>query len=95
MTTDPSLTPFLNPKGVAVIDWARGQDYGISRMLGLGNQVDVCETDMLVPVVNVLTQLAQLAADHPQLAEIEINPLRVLQAGQGVVAVDVRIRVRK
>jgi acetyl coenzyme A synthetase (ADP forming)-like protein len=44
-------------------------------------------------VVNCLTRLAQLAADHSQLAEIEINPLRVLQAGQGVVAVDVRIRI--
>ncbi|MBF8285982.1 MAG: acetyl coenzyme A synthetase (ADP forming), alpha domain protein, partial [Anaerolineales bacterium] len=44
-------------------------------------------------VVNVLLRLAQLAADFPQLAEIEINPLRALPDGQGAVAVDVRIRM--
>jgi acetyltransferase len=43
--------------------------------------------------LDVLYRLAQLAADFPQLSEIEINPLRVLPAGQGVVAVDVRLRV--
>ena len=35
-------------------------------------------------------RLAQLAADFPQIAEIEINPLRVLADGQGAAAVDVR-----
>ncbi len=44
-------------------------------------------------VVNVLLRLAQLAADFPQLAEIEINPLRALPDGQGAVAVDVRIKL--
>jgi len=44
-------------------------------------------------VLDVLIRLAQLAAEHPQLAEIEINPLRVLPEGQGAVAVDVRIRL--
>jgi len=43
--------------------------------------------------VNVLLRLAQLAADFPQLAEIEINPLRALPDGQGAVAVDVRIKL--
>lgn len=46
-----------------------------------------------VAVLDVLIRMAQLAAEHPQLAEIEINPLRVLPAGQGTVAVDVRIRL--
>ena len=41
----------------------------------------------------VLVRLAQLAADFPQLTEIEINPLRVLPKGQGAVAVDVRIHL--
>jgi acetyltransferase len=41
----------------------------------------------------VVLRLAQLVADFPELAEIEINPLRVMQAGQGVLAVDVRARV--
>jgi acetyltransferase len=46
-------------------------------------------------VLEVLFRIAQLAADHPDLAEIEINPLRVLPDGQGAVAVDVRIRKRE
>jgi acetate---CoA ligase (ADP-forming) len=41
-------------------------------------------------VVDVLLRLAQLATDFPQLAEIEINPLRALPEGQGVCALDVR-----
>ena len=40
----------------------------------------------------VLARLAQLAADFPMLAEIEINPLRVLPAGQGALALDARAR---
>ncbi len=44
-------------------------------------------------VLDVLYRLAQLAADFPQLSEIEINPLQVLPAGQGAIAVDVRIRL--
>jgi acetyl coenzyme A synthetase (ADP forming)-like protein len=52
-------------------------------------------------VIEALARLAQLAADfssaslakHPQLAEIEINPLRVLPEGHGAFAVDVRARV--
>jgi len=42
-------------------------------------------------VVDVLYRLAQLADDHPEISEIEINPLRVMPAGQGAVAVDVRL----
>ena len=41
-------------------------------------------------VRDVLHRLAQLAADFPELAEIEINPLRVLPGDQGVYALDVR-----
>ncbi|MCJ7701970.1 MAG: acetate--CoA ligase family protein, partial [Anaerolineales bacterium] len=44
-------------------------------------------------VLDTLFRLAQLAADHPRIVEIEINPLRVLAHGQGAVAVDVRIRL--
>ncbi|MFZ5808156.1 MAG: acetate--CoA ligase family protein [Chloroflexota bacterium] len=45
-------------------------------------------------VMQALKRVAQLAADFPQLAEIEINPLRVLAAGKGAFAVDVRAKVR-
>jgi acetyltransferase len=44
-------------------------------------------------VIEVLTRLGQLAADFPQLAEMEINPLRVLR--EGAVALDVRVRVER
>jgi acetyltransferase len=43
--------------------------------------------------LDALRRLAQLAADFPELAEIEINPLRVLGAGQGAVALDARARL--
>jgi acetyltransferase len=43
--------------------------------------------------LDVIIRLGQLAADFPQLAEIEINPLRVLPDGQGACAVDVRARL--
>lgn len=39
-------------------------------------------------VLDALFRLAQLAYENPEITEIEINPLRVLE--QGVVAVDVR-----
>jgi succinyl-CoA synthetase beta subunit len=44
-------------------------------------------------VKEILQRLAQLAADFPGIAEIEINPLRVLAPGQGAVAVDVRVKL--
>jgi acetyltransferase len=43
-------------------------------------------------VVNVLMQLSQMAADHAEIAEVDVNPL--LCDSQGVMAVDCRIRVR-
>jgi acyl-CoA synthetase (NDP forming) len=43
-------------------------------------------------VIDVIVRLAQLARDCPRIAEIEINPLIVLE--NGAWAVDVRARVR-
>ena len=45
-------------------------------------------------VRETLLRLAQLAADLPELAEVEVNPLRVLAAGQGAFALDTRMRLR-
>ena len=42
-------------------------------------------------VIDTLRRLSQLAHDHPEIAEIEINPLTVLS--QGSVAVDVRVKI--
>lgn len=45
---------FISQSGAicaAIIDWARGQGFGFSRLISLGNQADVNETDMLTAVV--------------------------------------------
>ncbi len=34
----------------AIVDWSRGQGFGFSRLVSLGNQADVTETDVLAPV---------------------------------------------
>jgi len=43
--------------------------------------------------LDVIRRLGQLAADFPQLAEIELNPVRVLPGDGGAVAVDARARL--
>ncbi len=51
----PGDVAFLSHSGAicaAAIDWARGQGYGISRLISLGNQADVSETDLLKPVAS-------------------------------------------
>jgi len=40
-----------------------------------------------------IVRVGQLAADHPEIAELDINPLLVLPAGEGVLAVDARVIV--
>ena len=40
---------------------------------------------------SVITQLSLLAMEHPEIQEIEINPLIVYPAGQGVMAIDSRM----
>lgn len=44
-------------------------------------------------VLSIIRRLGQLAADFPELAEIELNPVRVLPDGEGAFAVDVRARL--
>jgi acetate---CoA ligase (ADP-forming) len=49
----PGDVAFVSHSGAicaAVIDWARGQGFGLSRLVSLGNQADVTETDILAPV---------------------------------------------
>lgn len=42
-------------------------------------------------LVDVLLRIGQLVVDHPQISELDINPLLVMPAGQGAIAVDARI----
>ncbi len=44
-------------------------------------------------LLEVMGRLAQLAFDLPEIAEIEINPLRVLAPGEGAVSLDVRVKL--
>ena len=43
-------------------------------------------------VVDVIQRMGQLMLDLPEIAEVEINPLRVLPDGQGALALDARLR---
>ncbi len=50
----PGDIAFLSHSGAiceAVIDWARGQGFGLSRLVSLGNQMDLTEADLLMPTV--------------------------------------------
>jgi len=42
-----------------------------------------------------LTRVSQLALDFPQIAECDLNPVRVYPEGRGVVALDVRFGLRQ
>ncbi len=46
-------------------------------------------------VVEAVMRLAALAAEFPELVEVEINPLRALPDAQGAIALDARIRVSR
>jgi acetyl coenzyme A synthetase (ADP forming)-like protein len=49
----PGDVAFLSHSGAvceAVIDWANGQGFGLSRLVSLGNQADLTEADLLAPV---------------------------------------------
>jgi acetyltransferase len=43
--------------------------------------------------VAAILRVGQLLVDHPRIAEVEVNPLRVLAEGRGAMALDVRLRV--
>jgi len=43
-------------------------------------------------VVEVILRMGQLMVDLPEVAEVEVNPLRVLPEGQGALALDARLR---
>ncbi len=68
---------FISQSGAicaAIIDWARGQGFGFSRIISLGNQADVNETDMLVAVAEdehtrVLTLYLEGVSDGQRFIE--------------------------
>jgi len=44
-------------------------------------------------LIDVILKISALVEVVPELAELELNPLKVLPAGQGAVAIDARIRM--
>lgn len=80
-----ALTPVL----AAEVDGLLASTWGGRKLAGFRHLPPADDT----AVRDVIYRLGQLAADFPQIAEIEINPLRVFAAGQGAVALDVRGRI--
>jgi acyl-CoA synthetase (NDP forming) len=46
-------------------------------------------------VIDVLLRLSNLLCDLPEIQEMDINPLRVFQPGEGCLALDVRMILKK
>ncbi|MCX7607810.1 MAG: acetate--CoA ligase family protein [Anaerolineales bacterium] len=46
-------------------------------------------------LLEAILRLSQLAVDCPEIEELDVNPLIVLPAGQGALAVDVRVVLRE
>ncbi len=77
----------------AVIDWARGAGVGFSRIVSLGNQADVNETEMLTacvddPQTRVITAYIEGVTDGRAFMQAAAEaarrkPVVVLKAGQG------------
>jgi acetyltransferase len=44
-------------------------------------------------IVDALLTVSQLVTDFPEIVEMDINPLKVGNAGEGAVAVDARITI--
>ena len=49
-----------------------------------------CDTEVLA---NVIVNISSLLMDHPEIINLDINPLIVLEKGKGCVAVDVKMQV--
>lgn len=89
----PGEVAFLSQSGAicaAVIDWARGQGYGISRLISLGNQADVGETDLLIPVAeDPFTQVLALYLEGVKDGRRFVEEARKVVADKPIIALKV------
>ena len=76
------LAPLSAGDAAQMIDEVRS-----ARLLAGLRGVTPADRDALI---DAIVRVGRLAADHPDIAELDINPLLVLPRGQGVWAVDVR-----
>lgn len=87
---------FLSHSGAmcaAVIDWARGAGVGFSRIVSLGNQIDVNETEMLTAMANdsatkVITAYIEGVSEGRSFMKVAQKtslqkPLVVIKGGKG------------
>nr|MBC8461083.1 acetate--CoA ligase family protein [Deltaproteobacteria bacterium] len=44
-------------------------------------------------IADAILRLSQLVTDFPQITELDVNPLRVMEAGKGAIAIDARVAV--
>src|SRR4030042_3874309 len=79
----------LAPLTMQDAEWMLENTWAGRRLLGFRNLPPADRQ----AVLKALVLLGQLSADFPQLAEIEINPLRVFPDSQGTAALDVRMRL--
>ena len=42
-------------------------------------------------ITDVILRIAQLGLDFPEIAELDINPLMVMETGKGAIAVDAQV----
>lgn len=74
----PGEVAFISHSGAicaAILDWAAGQGLGFSRLISLGNQADITETDALAaiagdPATRVLTMYLEGISDGQRFIEI-------------------------
>jgi acetyltransferase len=82
-----ALAPMTRGEAVALIDstWAGRRLKGYRKIPPADREA----------VLDSLVRLGQLGLDHPEVVEVEVNPLRVLPEGQGAVVVDARLRLAR
>lgn len=89
----PGDVAFISQSGAilaAVIDWARGQDLGLSHIISLGNQADICETDVLTPVAaDIYTHVLTLYLEGVRDGRRFVNAARQVARLKPIVALKV------
>jgi acetyltransferase len=79
------VAPFDRAEALAMI----GETHAGKLLAGLRGQ-PAADIDA---VAEVIERVAQLALDHPQIQEIDVNPLIAYPTDQGSLALDVRMVV--
>ena len=91
----PGEIAFVSHSGAVagvVVDYANGRHFGFSRMVSLGNQADLTETDLLVPAAEdphakVVTLYLETVANGPRFVEVAARvsrqvPVLALKVGR-------------